>query len=29
MLSKYQNAQVKQYVMLTRQNINKISNKIN
>lgn len=29
MLSKYQNAQVKQYVMLTMQNINKISNKIN
>lgn len=29
MLSKYQNAQVKQNVMLTMQNINKISNKIN
>lgn len=29
MLSKYQNAQVKQYVLLTMQNINKISNKIN
>lgn len=29
MLSKYQNAQVKQYAMLTMQNINKISNKIN
>lgn len=29
MLSKYQNAHVKQYAMLTMQNINKISNKIN
>lgn len=28
-LNKYQNAQVKRYVMLTMQNINKISNKIN
>lgn len=29
MLSEYQNAQIKQYLMLTMQNINKISNKIN
>lgn len=28
MLGKYQNAQVKQNVMLTMQNINEISNKI-